>query len=158
MDTGQECRTCGYLLADRRSLRHQAAAHLAAKPDASAEHRAATGHKLREAVTQQPSQAEHHQDQDQDQEQALEGPPRGAYGCRIFLTGPALTDGLCKPCRREAAAEAATGSHSAAAAVEPVTCAGRDGVPCGRQALPTRTVCARHRAQELDAAEKAGAA
>ncbi|WP_327328709.1 hypothetical protein OG735_41320 (plasmid) [Streptomyces sp. NBC_01210] len=34
----------------------------------------------------------------------LEGPPRGSCGecgCRIFLTGPALEDGLCKPCRTE---------------------------------------------------------
>ncbi|RPK55899.1 hypothetical protein [Streptomyces sp. ADI95-17] len=36
----------------------------------------------------------------------LEGPPRGSCGecgCRIFLTGPALKDGLCKPCRTELA-------------------------------------------------------
>lgn len=35
---------------------------------------------------------------------ALEGPPRsscGECGCRIFLTGPAVGDGLCKPCRTE---------------------------------------------------------
>ncbi|MER5227212.1 hypothetical protein [Streptomyces flaveus] len=34
----------------------------------------------------------------------LEGPPRrscGEYGCRIFLVGPAIEDGLCKPCRTE---------------------------------------------------------
>ncbi len=34
----------------------------------------------------------------------LEGPPRGSCGecrCRIFLTGPALEDCLCKPCRTE---------------------------------------------------------
>lgn len=33
-----------------------------------------------------------------------EGPPRGSCGecgCRIFLVGPALGDGLCKPCRTE---------------------------------------------------------
>ncbi|UXY25121.1 hypothetical protein N8I84_41720 (plasmid) [Streptomyces cynarae] len=29
-------------------------------------------------------------------------------------------------------------------------CSGRDGdVPCGREALPTRSVCARHLVQEL---------
>ncbi|WP_326743367.1 hypothetical protein [Streptomyces sp. NBC_01768] len=36
----------------------------------------------------------------------LEGPLRGSCGeceCRIFLTGPALKDGLCKPCRTELA-------------------------------------------------------
>ncbi|WP_381789523.1 hypothetical protein [Streptomyces niveus] len=35
---------------------------------------------------------------------APEGPPRGSCGecgCRIFLTGPAVEDGLCKPCRTE---------------------------------------------------------
>ncbi|WP_329169403.1 hypothetical protein OG709_35725 (plasmid) [Streptomyces sp. NBC_01267] len=35
-----------------------------------------------------------------------EGPPRGSCGecgCRIFLTGPAREDGLCKPCRTELA-------------------------------------------------------
>lgn len=33
-----------------------------------------------------------------------EGPPRGSCGecgCRILLVGPALEDGLCKPCRTE---------------------------------------------------------
>jgi hypothetical protein len=90
-----------------------------------------------------------------------EGPPRGTCGecgCRILLTGPALTDGLCKPCRREAAAGPDTDTHAAAVAVEQVRCAGRDGVACGRPALPTRTVCARHRVLELNAAEGRGAA
>jgi hypothetical protein len=81
-----------------------------------------------------------------------QGPPRGACGecgCRIVLVGQALTDGLCKPCRREAAAGPGTETTAAAMAVEPEMCAGWDGVACGRPALPTRTVCARHRASEL---------
>ncbi|MGV9248022.1 hypothetical protein [Streptomyces sp. NPDC003710] len=81
----------------------------------------------------------------------LEGPPRGDCGdcgARIMLTGPALEDGLCKLCREEAAADAPALS-SAAAAVRPI-CSGRHGdVPCGREALPTRSVCARHLVQEL---------
>jgi hypothetical protein len=90
-----------------------------------------------------------------------EGPPRGVRGvcsCRIVLVGPAIEDGLCKPCRQEIAAGSGTGTSAVAVAAEPVTCAGWDGVPCGRPALPTRTVCARHRALELAAAEGRGAA
>ncbi|MFE9387569.1 hypothetical protein ACFYMO_30770 [Streptomyces sp. NPDC007025] len=82
----------------------------------------------------------------------LEGPPRGSCGecgCRIFLTGRALEDGLCKACRQEAGTSAAVG-----AAQEPQhgRCAGLDGVPCGRPMLPSRLVCVRHRAAELTAA------
>ncbi|MFB7552584.1 hypothetical protein [Streptomyces sp. NPDC056154] len=82
----------------------------------------------------------------------LEGPPRGSCGecgCRIFLTGRALEDGLCKLCREEAAALAASSPAVPGSPSGPVACPGADGVPCGRQALPTRGVCARHLAQEL---------
>lgn len=82
----------------------------------------------------------------------LEGPPRGSCGeceCRIFLTGRALEDGLCKLCREETAV---LGS-AAAAATAPSgqeTCSVRDGnVPCGRKALQSRSVCGIHRVQEL---------
>lgn len=85
-----------------------------------------------------------------------EGPPHGVCGdcgVRIMLTGPALEDGLCKPCREETAALAAdnapTLSMATVAAEQPI-CSGRDGdVPCTREALPTRRVCLRHRVQEL---------
>lgn len=80
----------------------------------------------------------------------LEGPPRGSCGecgCRIVLTGRALEDGLCKPCRQE------TGNLATADAVQPKNgvCPGLDGAPCGRPALPSRSVCVRHRAAELAA-------
>ncbi|MCX5345907.1 hypothetical protein [Streptomyces atratus] len=86
-----------------------------------------------------------------------EGPPRGVCGdcgARIMLTGPALDDGLCKPCRTESAALAAddapTLPTTTAAAAEQPICSGRDGlVPCTREALPARSVCLRHRVQEL---------
>lgn len=81
-----------------------------------------------------------------------EGPPRGACGecgCRIFLTGRALEDGLCKPCRQETAGQATPAPIVTSATTEQV-CSGKDGkAPCGRTPLPGRTVCARHRAQEL---------
>ncbi|MFG2895073.1 hypothetical protein [Streptomyces sp. NPDC048248] len=83
----------------------------------------------------------------------VEGPTRGCCGecgCRIFLVGPALTDGLCKLCRTEATLLAAAERPAPA---EAVSCSGVGGVPCGRDALPTRSVCARHRAQELALAE-----
>ncbi|MEE6269139.1 hypothetical protein V2E29_26325 [Streptomyces diastatochromogenes] len=82
----------------------------------------------------------------------LEGPPRGSCGecgCRIFLTGRALEDGRCKLCRDEAAALTASSRAVPGSPSGPVSCPGADGVPCGRQALPTRGVCARHLAQEL---------
>jgi hypothetical protein len=83
---------------------------------------------------------------------APEGPPRGSCGecgCRIVLVGPALTDGLCKLCREEAAALAAGAVRDGAERAGPATCPGIGGVPCGRVALPTRNVCARHRVHEL---------
>lgn len=79
------------------------------------------------------------------------GPPRGSCGecgCRTFLVGGALDDGLCKPCREQAASGSGAGG-SGQQQTGPVKCAGRDGVSCDRPALPTRTVCARHRALEL---------
>ncbi|GAA1927811.1 hypothetical protein GCM10009753_71880 [Streptantibioticus ferralitis] len=83
------------------------------------------------------------------------GPPRGNCECgaRIFLVGRALVDGLCRLCRQEAEdlAEAA----DAPASLSPVPCPGGDGVPCERLPLPTRTVCARHRAEQLAAEPQA---
>ncbi|MGY0055123.1 hypothetical protein ACWY4P_00785 [Streptomyces sp. LZ34] len=85
-----------------------------------------------------------------------EGLPRGSCGdcgARIFLTGPALEDGLCKPCREEAATPAASAAAAPAAPAVPAgpkSCSGMDGgVPCARRALPTRNVCGIHRVQEL---------
>ncbi len=81
-----------------------------------------------------------------------DGPPRGdcgECGARIMLSGRAIEDGLCKLCREEAAALAASSSAVPEPLAGPVTCPGTAGVPCGRQALPTRSVCARHLAQEL---------
>ncbi|MGZ2360964.1 hypothetical protein LRE75_30520 [Streptomyces sp. 372A] len=81
-----------------------------------------------------------------------EGPPRsscGDCGCRIFLTGRALEDGLCKLCREETAALATSSPAAPEPPSGPAGCPGADGVPCGRPVLPTRGVCARHLAQEL---------
>lgn len=66
-------------------------------------------------------------------------------GCRINLVGPALVDRLCMPCRE---------SHSPSAeepesAGPPAQCIGWRGESCDRLAIPTRPVCARHRAKEL---------
>ncbi|MFE5095999.1 hypothetical protein ACFRCI_38065 [Streptomyces sp. NPDC056638] len=74
----------------------------------------------------------------------------GDCGARILLTGRALDDGLCKLCREEASALAVDDVPVPAAAGGRPVCSGRDGdVPCGREALPTRSVCARHLVQEL---------
>ncbi|GGR45892.1 hypothetical protein GCM10010219_59360 [Streptomyces netropsis] len=82
-----------------------------------------------------------------------DGPPRGSCGdcgVRILLTGRALEDGLCKLCREEAAALAADQGPADSGVTEAPVCSGRDGnVPCGREPLPSRSVCARHRVQEL---------
>ncbi|MFJ3637643.1 hypothetical protein [Streptomyces sp. NPDC090112] len=78
-----------------------------------------------------------------------EGPQRsscGGCGCVIFLTGRAVDTGLCKLCREEAAVEPA----APAASSVPGACSGRDDETlCTRRALPTRSVCLTHRAQEL---------
>ncbi|MFK4070533.1 hypothetical protein [Streptomyces sp. NPDC029674] len=81
-----------------------------------------------------------------------QGPPRGSCGgcgARILVVGRALEDSLCKPCREEAVALAAPSSAVPDCLARAVTCRGGDGVPCGRRSLPTRSVCARHLAQEL---------
>ncbi|WP_331742996.1 hypothetical protein OG239_42870 (plasmid) [Streptomyces sp. NBC_00868] len=82
-----------------------------------------------------------------------EGPQRSSCagcGCRIFLTGRAVNTGLCKLCRDEADALAAVEPAAPAAPSVPGTCSGRDGETlCTRRALPTRSVCLTHRAQEL---------
>lgn len=82
-----------------------------------------------------------------------EGPPRdscGDCGARIFLTGRALKDGLCRSCREEAAVLAGVTPRAAAGPARPATCCNlQGGVPCGRPALPFRSVCARRRIQEL---------
>lgn len=80
-----------------------------------------------------------------------QGPPRGdcgGCGARVFLVDRALVDGLCPLCRELGQGPAPA---VAAASATSATCAGWDGSPCERLALPTRLVCARHRAQELAA-------
>ncbi|GHA43602.1 hypothetical protein GCM10010329_78130 [Streptomyces spiroverticillatus] len=65
-------------------------------------------------------------------------------GARIVLTGHALDDGLCNPCRTTLAPAAAPVPE------EHPTCSGNDGgTPCTRTAVPTRTVCVCHFAAEL---------
>jgi hypothetical protein len=78
-----------------------------------------------------------------------EGPPRGTCGdcgAKIYLGGPALTARLCRLCREQAKPIAPAAAPEMAG---PVKCSGWDGVLCDRPALPTRNVCARHRAVEL---------
>jgi hypothetical protein len=146
MDTGGPCETCGYLVTDRRSLRHQVAAKVDADmPTATAKERRATyEQRLRETVARQLADAQECREP--------EGPLRGECGdcgARIVLAGRALVDGLCRLCR-----ERAESSAGPAVAPLPATCVGWDGVPCDRPALPTRTVCVRHRARELAAEPK----
>ncbi|MFI1621828.1 hypothetical protein ACH4VT_33445 [Streptomyces lydicus] len=84
--------------------------------------------------------------------QRAEGPPRGCCGecgCKIFLVGPALTDGLCKPCRTEVAAASTVERLALAGAAGSASCSGVGGGPRGRDALPNRSVCARHLAEVL---------
>jgi hypothetical protein len=81
-----------------------------------------------------------------------EGPPRGSCGgcgARIFIVGRVLEDGLCKVCQEEAAVLGDVVPASTASTGEE-TCSGRNGTAlCGRKPLPYRSVCARHRVQEL---------
>ncbi|MFF3015487.1 hypothetical protein [Streptomyces sp. NPDC057939] len=81
------------------------------------------------------------------------GPRRsscGGCGCAIFLTGRAIDTGLCKLCREEADTLAAVEPVVPAAPSMPEICSGRDGeVPCMRKALPNRSICLAHLAQEL---------
>ncbi|MFF4179501.1 hypothetical protein [Streptomyces sp. NPDC001750] len=108
----------------------------------------------------------------------VEGPERGTCGecgARIFMTGPALTDSLCKPCREElhpdtasaprtvagvpAPAEPRTATPATPATAGPVelveepgprTCQGQEqGVPCTRETLPLRRLCRRHMVQQI---------
>ncbi|AJC62122.1 hypothetical protein GZL_p00192 (plasmid) [Streptomyces sp. 769] len=80
----------------------------------------------------------------------LDGTPHGSCdtcGARIRLIGRALEDGLCKPCREEYAAAASAVSTTPR---DRVACGvGVGGAACRGEALPGRTVCARHRIQEL---------
>lgn len=60
-----------------------------------------------------------------------EGPPRsscGECGCRIFLTGRAIEDGLCRLCREEAAALAASSPAAPEPPAGPASCRGADAV------------------------------
>ncbi|MFF6794317.1 hypothetical protein ACFY9C_35205 [Streptomyces filamentosus] len=105
-------------------------------------------------------------------QQAVEGPVRGTCGeCGvwIFMTGRALDDSLCKPCREElhpgtapapravtvipAPAQPPTESPASVEAVEetvPRPCQGQEGdAPCTREALPLRRFCRRHMVQQL---------
>ncbi|MEU9255735.1 hypothetical protein AB0D66_28290 [Streptomyces sp. NPDC048270] len=83
------------------------------------------------------------------------GPPRGACsecGARMFLTDRALDDGRCALCRSEVSERA----EAAALGVPARTtgrarCTGGDDSVCDREALPTRSVCARHRVLEVAA-------
>lgn len=64
----------------------------------------------------------------------------GLTKCRKCARSPAL--------RREDA-EDRVASTAAPQVAGPVRCLGWDGVPCDRPALPTRSVCARHRVHQL---------
>ncbi|WP_371129701.1 hypothetical protein [Streptomyces sp. TLI_105] len=108
-------------------------------------------------------------------QRAVEGPERGTCGecgCRIFMTGRPLDDGLCKPCREElhpglvsapravTVVPAPTQLHTEApvrtatvGSVEesgPRTCQGREAdAPCTREALALRRFCRRHVVQGI---------
>ncbi|MCG7524039.1 hypothetical protein MHW47_06230 [Streptomyces sp. OfavH-34-F] len=83
------------------------------------------------------------------------GPPRGTCtgcGARLFLVGRALADRLCPVCRSEGSGPTPASSAPSPArprTSEPEMCIGTDEAPCGREALPTRSVCARHRILEV---------
>ncbi|MER5502845.1 hypothetical protein ACFYXP_40215 [Streptomyces sp. NPDC002466] len=102
----------------------------------------------------------------------VEGPEQGTCaecGARIFMTGPALTDSLCKPCRQELHPDTASAPRTVAvvpapaqprtgtpAPVEPVEqpgpriCQGREqGAPCTRETLPLRRLCRRHMVRQI---------
>jgi hypothetical protein len=84
---------------------------------------------------------------------AASGPPRGDCGdcgARIMLTGYALDDGLCKPCRTAHQGPSAPPSRALAAG----RCSdARSTGGCPRAALPNHQVCARHLARELAGAD-----
>lgn len=83
------------------------------------------------------------------------GSPRGTCsgcGARIFFVGRAVADGLCPLCRSEASGPTAPASVPIPVSPrrsEPVMCTGADDGHCGREPLPTRSVCARHRILEV---------
>ncbi|WP_411078316.1 hypothetical protein [Streptomyces sp. cmx-10-25] len=102
----------------------------------------------------------------------VQGPERGTCGncdVLIFMTGRALDDGLCKPCREElhpqsastprtivAVAAPAQPRAATPAPAEPVeepgprTCQGQEGsAPCTREALALRRFCRRHVVQGI---------
>ncbi|MER5312313.1 hypothetical protein ABT034_31555 [Streptomyces sp. NPDC002773] len=105
-------------------------------------------------------------------QRVVEGPKRGTCGecgAVIFMTGHALDDGLCKPCREELHPDTASAPRAVAVVpvpaqvrtatpvpVEPVeessprTCQGREGdAACTREALPMRRFCRRHVVQQI---------
>lgn len=73
----------------------------------------------------------------------------GSCGARIFLTGHALVDGLCRGCRQDREGRVLAVPPDAGRA----RCTGLDGVPCDRPALPTRPVCRVHRAHQVTLAD-----
>ncbi|MFZ3494567.1 hypothetical protein ACODT5_15310 [Streptomyces sp. 5.8] len=83
------------------------------------------------------------------------GPPRGACsgcGARIFLTGRALDDGRCALCRAEVSGQVEAVVVGVPAGTSgPARCIGGADAVCDREALPTRSVCARHRVLEVAA-------
>ncbi|RII06909.1 hypothetical protein DSC45_35020 [Streptomyces sp. YIM 130001] len=89
------------------------------------------------------------------------GPPRGACrdcACRILLTGPALEDGRCKPCRVEHGSMRVVAATSTSSQPKPATCSGTaGGQRCPRPSLPFRSVCARHRIEQVSTEERTGA-
>lgn len=75
-------------------------------------------------------------------------------GCVIRLVGPALNDGLCKPCRTDGTSGAA--AQAPVPPLAPRFCQGWAGKPCPRPALRNRAVCLRHLSRELE--KEAGSA
>lgn len=146
--SGRSCPVCEDIVADRRAERERvrreqrlAAAGLCQEHGSRPGPSGAYGEcELGRAAAVVPAQRE------------LAGPPRGPCtecGCRIFLVGSALTDGLCKPCRTEAAAALAVERLALAEAAGTFRCSGVGGAPCSRDALPNRSVCARHLTEVL---------
>ncbi|MFJ4409551.1 hypothetical protein [Streptomyces sp. NPDC088910] len=142
--TGARCEVCASIVADRRrpaaSSRACARGHGAAADRSGACPGCEDDRVPRHAVQIVPG--------------GLDNRPRGACcnrGARIFLTGAAVFDGLCKPCRQEQEGRVI----DPAPGMNRVTCTGLDGVPCDRPALPTQPVCRVHRAQQVALAERA---
>ncbi|MFI9080971.1 hypothetical protein ACIGW8_31635 [Streptomyces sioyaensis] len=145
--SGRACPVCEDIVADRRAERERV----------RREQRLAAGQCPEHGTRPGPSGACGECEPDRPApvvpaQREAEGPPRGycgECGCKIFLIGAALSDGLCKPCRTEAAAAAAAERPNPAKAAGAASCSGVGGVPCGRDALPNRSVCARHLAEVL---------